>query len=95
MSDAIERMAALAGVPGSEMDETVRPESQLDDDELVLFNRIVLSAVNDGRFYKKRDAQGAVKAATKIVLDALVRELRSNSQAVQKLAAQEVRRRWG
>lgn len=91
MRELIERLRASAG--GEKRLEEASPAG-LSDSELELFNRVVLSAVNEGRFYKTRDAKGAVKAATKSVLDTQMDELKDDARAVEKLAIKEVKRQW-
>lgn len=69
--------------------------AQLDSSQEAMFNEVVLMAMNEGRFYPKRDAKGAVDYAIKEYIKNKNQEMREDSRVVHKHAVKEVKRQWG
>ena len=67
---------------------------QLDPSQESMLNEVITMAVNEGRFYSKRDAKGAVDYAIKEYIKIKNQEMREDSRVIKKHAIKEVRRQW-
>jgi len=81
-----------------EIREAVMPmlsKQAFDTDQERLLDAIVLAAENEGRFYDKRDAKGAVDAAWKTHRKATIEDFDHDFNAIKKEAIKQVRKSWG
>lgn len=76
---------------GKSLDEAI---GGMDPDQERMFDEIVLMAVNEGRFYDKRDAKGAVAQAWKDYQRDKATAMREDFRAIERDAAKEVLAQW-
>jgi hypothetical protein len=73
---------------------TAAIDTGLNDDEREMLNQVVMTAENEGRFYQKRDAKGAVDYAIKEVLKFKISDLREDAKHIRNIAIKEVQQGW-
>lgn len=76
------------------MREVMLGEAAMDPSQEEMFDEIVLMAVNEGSFYPKRDAKGAVAQAWKDYLRFKTEAMREDFRAIAATAAKEVLKQW-
>lgn len=76
---------------GKSLDEGI---GGMDPDQERMFDEIVLMAVNEGRFYDKRDAKGAVAQAWKDYQRDKATAMREDFRVIERDAVKEVLAQW-
>jgi len=66
-----------------------------DPDQERLYNHIVLNAVNQGRYYPKKDVRGAVDQATREEVANAIGALHEDAKIIVKSAVSRLEKRWG
>jgi len=68
--------------------------NQLDADQESLAEELYMMASNDGAAYKKKDADGAVKKATRELLQSKTRDLDHDMKTAHKAVVKALKARW-
>lgn len=83
-----EKMYALLGESAPEkLTEQYHDEDRIEDE-------LMLTASNEGRFYQKKDAKGAVEYAAKVMERNYAADLRATLKALKPKVAKELAKRW-
>lgn len=86
---------------GEPMDETkymghggTKMSQHLDSDQEEMFDAIMLYAENEGRFYAKKDVEGAIKWAIQEHMKYESRQMREDARVLKPLLVKELASRW-
>jgi hypothetical protein len=85
-----EKMYALLGEsqPNTEnLTEQYHDEERIEDE-------LFMTASNEGRFYQKKDAKGAVEYAAKVMEKNYAADLRETLKAIKPKVIKELKKRW-
>lgn len=65
-------------------------DSRLNQEEEAMLKEVILMAENEGRFYERKDAKGAVKYAISEYIKNKTRSMRESARLIEKIAVKEV-----
>ena len=68
-------------------------EMEMPDDR-DMYDELMMTAANEGKYYQKKDAAGAVKYAAQTMLNNYTREMRQTLRAISGKATAELKKRW-
>jgi len=81
-------------VRGGQDDELSEMVAGLDPDQERLYHDLMMSASNEGDFYKKKDAKGACEAASRDILKIRAANLAHDLKVVKPIVAKNLAKRW-
>jgi len=84
----MKKMRSLAeGSESAPLSEQYHDEERIEDE-------LMTTASNEGRFYQKKDAKGAVEYAATVMMKNYAADLRATLKAIKPKVTKELKKRW-